>query len=344
MAITIYRFDLDKTYLKTEFETIKGLFRSAFESAEKKENFPGADVLLREIQKNPENKLYFISGSPEQMRKKLEKKLRLDGIKWEGLVLKPNLKNLLLGRFHALREQVSYKLPALLESRANLKTPAVEILFGDDAESDAFVYSLYADVVAGDVGYETIERILELAGAHRDTFKKVREALKEIRFSRDVRRILINLDKKSPPRRFEKYGERVVPFYNYFQAAVILFRDNLIGIGSLLVVLNELITQKGYQFRMITNSFQDLLRRGIIKYDDAIKILKDIYNESKRVRLLIDDDFYKQMEDLITAVGDQKYTDERAVKRDRIDYVKLYTEEHQKERARKKGILESILE
>ena len=32
----VYRWDLDKTYLKTEFDTFKDLLRSAFEGAEAK--------------------------------------------------------------------------------------------------------------------------------------------------------------------------------------------------------------------------------------------------------------------------------------------------------------------
>ena len=52
------------------------------------------------------------------MRSVLEEKLKLDGVVFDELVLKDNVGNLLRGRFRALRGQVGYKLPALLESRA----------------------------------------------------------------------------------------------------------------------------------------------------------------------------------------------------------------------------------
>lgn len=345
MPETIYRFDLDKTYLKTDFETLRGLLKTAFEKPEEKVSFPGADSLIKEIQKTPENQVYFISGSPEQMRRVLEKKLNMDGIKWAQLILKPNLKNLLLGRFHALKEQVSYKLPVLLESRAKLKLPIKEVLFGDDAESDAFVYSLYADTVAGKVKIETLEEILNLAGAHKDAFKIVKSNFKKLKKSDDIIRILIHLDKKSPPKRFEKFGSRVVPFYNYFQAAIILYKEDLIGIGSVLIVMNDMITRKGYDFRLIANSFQDITRRKIITIEESIRILKDISEQAESVDLLKDKKFFKDMEELIEVVkytaGAERNKREEALN---LDYIKLYVEEHKKQSNRKKGILESLLE
>jgi hypothetical protein len=46
---TVYRWDLDKTYLSTDFDSFKGLVRAAFEKAADKRTFPGAQVLLREL-------------------------------------------------------------------------------------------------------------------------------------------------------------------------------------------------------------------------------------------------------------------------------------------------------
>ncbi len=58
--------------------------------------------------------IHILSGSPEQLRSRLEQKLRLDGARWASLTLKPNLENILRLRFRALRGQLGYKLPALL--------------------------------------------------------------------------------------------------------------------------------------------------------------------------------------------------------------------------------------
>ena len=99
-----------------------------------------------------ERRGFFLSGSPKQMRKVLHEKLRLDSVYCEHLELKgqPH-RNILRGRFRAIKEQVGFKLPALLSARSKVNRLSTETLFGDDAERDAFVYSLYADLVSGSV-------------------------------------------------------------------------------------------------------------------------------------------------------------------------------------------------
>src|SRR2546422_2460953 len=86
----VYRWDLDKTYLKTEFDTVRDLMRSAFERAESKHAVPGAAALLRELRKGVGARICFISGSPRQMRRVLTRKLQLDGVEFDEFILKPN--------------------------------------------------------------------------------------------------------------------------------------------------------------------------------------------------------------------------------------------------------------
>src|SRR5689334_11832682 len=57
----VYRWDLDKTYLKTEFDTFKQLLRSALEGAEAKQAVPGASALLREVRAGGGARICFIS-------------------------------------------------------------------------------------------------------------------------------------------------------------------------------------------------------------------------------------------------------------------------------------------
>jgi hypothetical protein len=150
-ARVVYRWDLDKTYLRTEFDSIRDLLRTAVEPATRKRTVPGASVLLRELRATDPAAVFILSGSPEQMRRVLEAKLRLDGIRWDSFTLKPSLDNLMKGRFRVIKDQVSYKLEALLAARVHGERDHGEILFGDDAEADAFIYSLYADLCAGRV-------------------------------------------------------------------------------------------------------------------------------------------------------------------------------------------------
>ena len=154
--LCIFRWDLDKTYLQTDFDSFRALLRTAMQKAADKRTVPGAATLLRELRQSGSergvgSRICFISGSPRQMRKVLLEKLRLDGVEFDEFILKPNLRNMLTGRFRAMREQVGYKLPALLAGRAGVAVETREVCFGDDAESDGFIYSLYGDVVAGRV-------------------------------------------------------------------------------------------------------------------------------------------------------------------------------------------------
>jgi len=118
-----FRWDLDKTYLRTEFDSLKDLARSAIETAADKQAYPGATALLRALRQD-EHRICIVSGSPTQMRQVLAAKLALDGVEYDEFVLKNNLKNVLRGRFRALRAQIPYKLPAMMMSRiSGTRTP-----------------------------------------------------------------------------------------------------------------------------------------------------------------------------------------------------------------------------
>ena len=166
----VFRWDLDKTYLRTEFDTFGDLVKSAFEKAIDKHAVPGAPTLMRALRTagGQKNLIAIVSGSPKQMRRVLQAKLALDGVEYDELVLKPNLKNLMRGRFRAMKQQIPYKLPALLESRAKIEGAPRETLFGDDAESDALIYCLYADILRGDVHVDELAAVLDAVSAYED--------------------------------------------------------------------------------------------------------------------------------------------------------------------------------
>src|SRR5271154_1594654 len=214
LALTthIARWDLDKTYLRTEFDSLRDLVRTALERPDEKRTNPGASRLLREMVRAGVS-VHILSGSPEQMRRRLEDKLRLDGIAWDSFTLKPNLQNMLRLRFRALKDQLGYKLPALLQARATMEEgepspggarstppdigldagPRRETLFGDDAEADAFVYSLYADVLEGKVSDELLAEICERGRMYPDVMEGLVEDVRQIDRAPAVERILIHL-------------------------------------------------------------------------------------------------------------------------------------------------------
>jgi hypothetical protein len=266
----IARWDLDKTYLRTEFDTLRDLVKTAFERPDQKITNPGASTLLREMVRAGV-RVHILSGSPEQMRRRLEDKLRLDGITWDSFTLKPNLQNVLRLRFRAVRDQLGYKLPALLASRARLSESAepgagaTETLFGDDAEADAYVYSLYADFLAGRLGEEVLLNVLERGRVYEDVVHAAMDTARTIERAGVVERILIHLDQQTPPDDFRAYGPRIVPFYNYLQAAFVLHEDGRLGPDGVLRVAVELVTEHRFDGDALARSYLDLARRGHLR-------------------------------------------------------------------------------
>jgi hypothetical protein len=260
----IARWDLDKTYLRTDFDTPGELINAAFERPDQKRTVPGAAALLREFGKAGAH-IHILSGSPRQMRSKVEEKLRIDRVRWDALTLKPNISNLLRLRFKALRDQTGYKLPELLKERAAAQgvgdEPPPEILIGDDAEADAFVYSLYADICSGSVSDAQLARVLHAGNLYPDRIEVARRAIHEMRRGPVVRRILIHLDRQSPPSAFTRYGDRVVPFYNYFQAALLAVDDRFIEPVAALRVADTFVQRFRFDADALARSFFELGRR-----------------------------------------------------------------------------------
>jgi hypothetical protein len=268
--VHIARWDLDKTYLRTEFDTLRDLVKTALERPDQKRTNPGASTLLREMVRSGV-RVHILSGSPEQMRHRLEDKLRLDGVTWDSFTLKPNLQNLLRLRFRAVKDQLGYKLPALLGSRAKLAergepaSASTETLFGDDAEADAYVYSLYADFVAGRVGEDVLLGVLEGGRVYEDVVAETMEIARSIEHADVVERILIHLDQQTPPGDFLAYGLRAVPFYNYLQAAFVLHEDGRLTADGVLRVAVELVTEHRFEGDSLARSYLDLARRGHLR-------------------------------------------------------------------------------
>jgi hypothetical protein len=267
----IARWDLDKTYLRTEFDTIRDIVRTALERPDEKRTNPGASTLLREMVRAGVS-VHILSGSPEQMRRRLEDKLRLDGIQWDSFTLKPNLQNLLRLRFRAVKDQLGFKLPALLHARLNA-TPLSpgdvgvrhETLFGDDAEADAFVYSLYADTLAGRVDEDLLVAVCERGRVYADVVESIIDCARQVERVDAVERILIHLERQTPPDDFRVYGGRAVPFYNYLQAALIVHEDGRVPAETVLRVGVDLVVHHRFGGDALARSYLDLVRRGHLK-------------------------------------------------------------------------------
>ncbi len=332
----IARWDLDKTYLRTNFDTVRDLLRTAIERPDQKRTVPGAAALMRQLGDAGAD-IHILSGSPEQLRGRIIEKLRLDGVAYASLTLKPNLSNLLRLRLRAVRGQLGYKLPALLRRRCELPTqraPApsdellAEVLFGDDAEADAFVYSLYADVGTGRIDGEQLAAIMRAGDCYDDDIRDAQRFASYIVPGRFVRRILIHLDRQSSPRAFEVYGGRVVPFYNYLQAAIALYEDSFIPPRGLLAVAQELAARHHFDGDALAQSYFDLARRGHVR-GTGLKTLRDDYDGWVRSERFAAASEIGEMLTLIEAQAAE--LPPRSVPQDNhIDYLRVVHEHNQR--------------
>jgi hypothetical protein len=287
----IARWDLDKTYLRTEFDSLRDLVRTAFERADQKRTVPGAGSLLRELSRSGA-RIHILSGSPRQMRGRIEEKLRLDGAKFESLTLKPNLENFLRLRLRAVRDQLGYKLPALLRSRATLSEPLDndkevirEVLLGDDAEADAFVYSLYADICSGKITDIELADIMRKGGTYEDAMADALRFARLLEKGNVVERILIHLERQSSPSNFSLFGPRVVPFYNYLQAAVVLAEDGRLPAAGVVRVAAEMVMEHRFDAERLARSYVDLKRRGCVQGTLIAALRESLEELSEQTRL-----------------------------------------------------------
>ncbi|MEE2749858.1 MAG: hypothetical protein VX519_00375 [Myxococcota bacterium] len=273
MTVHVYRWDLDKTYLETDFDSVRSLVRTALEPAVAKRAVPGARALLGALCSRPENRIAILSGSPTQMRRVLSEKLSLDGIRFDELKLKDNLGNLKRGRVRALREQVGYKLPALLNGRYGVEDGALEVLFGDDAEVDALVYAVYADVLAGRLGTIELRRFMVAAGAYEDQVERAVAAQERLTKVDAVERIFIHLDRGLPVSRFHALGQRVVPIQSWFQAALVLAAVGQLEPVQVGAVAGDVMAGADMGAAHLANLAQDVVRRGHVASDQVLSLV-----------------------------------------------------------------------
>jgi hypothetical protein len=260
------RWDLDKTYLRSEFDTLRSLLRTAFEKAEDKVDVPGVAELIKAVKATAERRgrtalVYFVSASPPQIGGAIRKKLELDGIPYDGIVFKDQLQHIRRGKLRNLREHVGFKLAELLRGRLDAPPEALELLFGDDWESDSLIYSLYADVVAGRLGTDRLAGVLSRIRVDPVLVQEILALAARAVVGDPVVRIFINLERRSPPGVFRLFGPRVVPTFNYFQTAAVLAADGYLDPEDLARVGRALVERAGYTARRLENSLGDLVRR-----------------------------------------------------------------------------------
>jgi hypothetical protein len=233
----VFIWDIDKTYLSTNFSSLQGLSRIPLEFAVDKQAIAGMPEVLRGIRRGPGPgygcvPLYFVTASPPQLRGVLEHKMILDGVEFDGITFKDWWKLMKGGRPKRFLDQVGFKVCALLEGRQR-RPLATEYLFGDDAESDADAFSLYASLVNHELSSRDAGDRMAETGMREDNRRCAFALLDRLPKKRGtVKRVFIHLEKRTPPEHFERFGPLVSPVRGGFQLSLALFALGLVDLDT----------------------------------------------------------------------------------------------------------------
>lgn len=273
----ILLWDIDKTYLDTHFSSWRGLAAIPFEFAIDKHPIPGAVPLLRALRRGGHAAgeadlsarqwvpLYFVSGSPPQLRRVIERRMLMDGIEFDGLTFKDQWALLRHGHPSALRQQVGYKLLALLMYASQLPQGASWLCFGDDVESDADVFVLFGDVCAGLRGADLRTRLR----SHRVSalfLKPILMMADRVGLKHNpVKGIFIHLSKGDDPDRFNH--PLVIATHSFYQTAWVLAGMGRITLADVHTVEADLL-RHGVGDEVLHDQREDIVQRcGLCRFE-----------------------------------------------------------------------------
>ncbi|MBW1809749.1 MAG: hypothetical protein JRJ87_16255 [Deltaproteobacteria bacterium] len=263
----VFIWDIDKTYLSTHFSSLKGMARIPIEFAIDKQAIPGMPEVLRGLRRGPGPEyaaapLYFISASPPQIRKVVERKMLLDGVEYDGITFKDWVKTILKLRPGRLREQIGFKMCALLATRQN-RPQSKEYLFGDDVESDAEAFHLYARLLSGRLSAGEAEAEMKSTGIKPDDRECIHNLLDRLGDVKGtVEKIFIHLEHQTPVDQFSHLAPLVVPVKGSVQIALACYQLNLLDLQAVRQALTARASSPAGAD--IQKLIQDALERGLI--------------------------------------------------------------------------------
>jgi hypothetical protein len=272
--------DIDRTYLATRFSSMKGMLRIPFERAAQKRDIEGMARLLRELRRGPgritrDTPLFFLSASPKQLRPVIERKMGLDGISFDGTTFKDWGRVFGSGRPKRIKEQIGFKLTALLTSRSHMPEGAHELLLGDDLETDPITYGLYADVLAGRIPTGDLARVLRRNGVGASDAEHIERLRRELKPGRGVRRAFIRLERHQDTDDFLQFGPGVVGCRGAFQMAVVHWRMGLVSLAAVGRVAAALAARK-VSPESLGRRVHDLRRRAMLDADEVPEVLQTV--------------------------------------------------------------------
>jgi Phosphatidate phosphatase APP1, catalytic domain len=270
-------WDIDKTYLATRFSSPKYMARIPLEFAVDKQAIPGMPQILRGLRRGPGPRfacapLYFVSASPPQLRKVIERKMMLDAVDFDGITFKDWGATLAQMRPGRLREQVGFKICALLDGRRR-RPLAREFLFGDDFEKDAVAYGLYAKILSGELHGDDMLAALDqegVPGDDADCIRRMREALPSPLGV--VEKVFIHLERGLEPESFADQRPLVAPVHGAFQLSLALFALDLVDDRTVTEAASAIRATSVFRRLDLDELMADGVQRGLISSEQANKL------------------------------------------------------------------------
>jgi len=277
----VFSCDIDRTYLATRFSSLKGMARIPFELAIDKQDIAGMAALLKEVRRGPGREsrhtpLYFLSASPPQLRSVIERKMLLDGLEYDGTTFKDWLGVVRSRRLKRFREQIGFKITALLRARLDLPWGARDVLIGDDLESDGLAYSLYADILARRLNPEHVEPMLRRLGVAEDDAKDIVTLSERVKQAAPVRGICIRLERHEASE-FLDFAPHLVAARGAFQMVVGLYARGCVSLDGVVRVARDLV-HRGMSRDGLLEHLLDAIRRCIAAADEVEKVRSVLVN------------------------------------------------------------------
>jgi hypothetical protein len=244
------------------------------------------------------------------MQATLMAKMELDGVEHNGIVFKDQLQHVRRRDFKKLKEQIGYKLEALLLLWLALPHTCKLILFGDDSESDPAIYSLFCDVLGGVVRGPTLRSLLNTLGVFAEETDKIMALADRVTdVSFPVEFAFINLVTGSQPAYYSRFGPHFFATENSLQVALTLFEKNLIRERAVRSIGRDLVLYYDFSPQRLLESLKAGALRGLYAYE-TLRKLWGLLAEARVLPAPHLEDLDEQHVGEVTRLNRQRWVDE----------------------------------
>jgi hypothetical protein len=200
----------------------------------------------------------------------------LDGLEFDGTTFKDWGKALLSLTPGRLKEQVGFKVTALIAGRQDLPAAAEEVLIGDDLESDALSFALYADYLAGRLDEAEVLGILRAQGVSATDVDGVRRLRRLLPDSAGVKRAYVRLERAAhAPESFLAFAPGVLACRSALQMALCFLEQGSISRAAVMRVARDLAA-RGVEPARADELLTDAFARGLIGIDTAVAVRDEL--------------------------------------------------------------------